>query len=146
MGNKSFRELLEGESPDMDMEAYQDEDAFGGLDFDELCMLFFAEVEDDEIPERLQELYQYIMDDVEDYWNEGESDGEMEEALRAKRVKRSVSDRMKARREYRKNKAKIKRKQKQRRQKPEYKRYLKKKKRMDKRGRTSTGKRKKTYY
>lgn len=149
---KNWKEILEGseiEVSDIIDDDFDDMDGedFEDMEFEEKCALFFAEIDVDEIPERLEDLYHAIMDEVEEIYLDDDEMAEcvdLMEMLPRKKKRIKISDRIKRRREYRKGKAKIKRQQKLRRQKPAYKRFKKKQKRMAKRGRTTTGKRQTT--
>lgn len=107
---------------------------------------FLLDLDEETLDDDMFGRYAEIMDTI---FSEEESDDseedEIEEEFAAKRVKISPAERAKRRRMYRKNKAKIKMKQAKYRKSAAYKRYKKKAEIMGDRGKTSTGKHKKTY-
>lgn len=125
---------------------------------------FIWELDEDDVPDNLIDVYYEIVDyltdeDSDDFYDNDEDDEydesvelddddivELKEAISKRRVKINVASKLAHKKYYRMNRAKIKRKQKMIRLKPKFKRWKMKTKRMSKLGKTASGKRKQKYY
>ena len=141
-----------------DFKAFIEDDGLdiGDLDEDALseAMWEFISSLDDTVIDTLNEnqMADYVdiieiiaeEEDADDDLEEGE-EGDLAEAMPAKRVRRDIAQKRTASREHRKVKAKRKLEGRRKRKTASFKRFKKKSKRLGKRGLTSTGKRKRTY-
>jgi hypothetical protein len=130
---KTFKDFLE-QTPD-----------FGDDDHDdELCdrmFDFILALEPSNLNEDQQNEFHEILDMIDD---EDDDEG-MDEVAPARRVRRDPVERRKRAKAHRRNKAKRKAKARKFRKSAKFKQFKRKQKRMDKLGKTSTGKRKRKF-
>jgi hypothetical protein len=101
---------------------------------------FLSNLDPEQVPENLVDDYVDIIDELA-----GEDDDDVDEDFARKKVKISVADKRKRKMAYRKNRAQLKLRAKKYRRTTKYKQYKRKAARKAKQGKTSTGKRQRSF-